>query len=176
MKTLFELFFDICLLRRGPQDLPASPGLLRLAAIVYAVVALTLALVGSEIGRAAAQVLIDIVLTLAFVHGLLRWKGHAERVVQTLTAMFGVSAILTAMGLPLLFWLRRFVDDQGMVGAGGDLPSFLWFLLFMWSLLVSGHILRNALEIRLGTAVLMAGVYTFGSISITGLLLPSAAG
>ncbi|MCB1734612.1 MAG: hypothetical protein H6981_13250 [Gammaproteobacteria bacterium] len=176
MKTLFDLFFDICLLRRGPQDLPTSVGLLRLTALVYAIVALALASVGSEMGRATAQVLIDIALTMLFVQLVLRWKGHAERFVQTLTAMFGASAILTALGLPLLFWLRRYVDDQGMVGAGGDLPSFLWFVLFMWSLLVTGHILRNALQMRLGAAVLLAGAYTFGSISITGMLLPSAAG
>ena len=29
--TLFQAFFDICRLRRGPQDLPASPELLALA-------------------------------------------------------------------------------------------------------------------------------------------------
>lgn len=172
MKALFDLFFDICLMRRGPQDLPSSTSLLRVAGVVYALVALVLASIGGDMGRAAMQVAIDLAVTIVFVQLVLRIRDRGGRFVQTLTALFGTSALLTAFGLPLLFWLRNYVDDEGMVMAGGDLPSFLWFLLFMWSLLVVGHILRHALDIRFGMAVLLAGAYVFGDISITGFLLP----
>ena len=56
MRALFNLFLDICLFRRGPQDVPASPLLFGLAMLVYLIVGVVLLSLEGPLFQAVLQV------------------------------------------------------------------------------------------------------------------------
>lgn len=76
MKRLLNVFVDICLLRAGPQDLPAS-GFLMLWAAVLGLVTGTISIVddiGGPINALLAQ-LMDLVLLMVLLRLGLEFKG-----------------------------------------------------------------------------------------------------
>ena len=87
MLALFRFFVELALLRRGPQDLPASPVLLALLAGLNVVVG---AANGTDLfggARAAFGAnLLDLLLSMLLLFALLQFKGHLARWQQTAMA------------------------------------------------------------------------------------------
>jgi hypothetical protein len=75
---LIQFFFELCLLRRVPQDLPASRALLG-AALVADLLTETLfaTAAGLSLGSGLAQSLVDIGFMLALLYGMLHLTGGA---------------------------------------------------------------------------------------------------
>jgi hypothetical protein len=48
----------------------------------------------------------------------------------------------------------------------GQFPALLWLLLMIWSLTITGHILRHALSVSFGIGVLCALGYVFISWAV----------
>jgi hypothetical protein len=142
MKELIQLFAQIALLRRGPQDLPASTLLLALTVIGYLAVNLVVSSVLPPVKGWPAQVLVDTLFTLAWYVALLRLLGRSERILQTATAVFGLQGLLS----PLLI-----ASDWLMLRFGGD---SLWqvpvacagLLLIVWLVAANSQIVKAALE------------------------------
>lgn len=168
--TAFKILFDITLLQAKPQDVPFSYPLLGITALA-SIISYILALepVGSEVTRVLGKEISIAPLAAAehfffatTVWLILRLRGHAERFVQTITAMFGVSAIIQLVMWPVTGWL---LQHQGTPDA--NFPAFLIFALRIWILLVYAQIFRHTLETRLGAGVL----YTIASWVLTSVLL-----
>lgn len=142
MKELIRLFAQIALLRRGPQDLPASGLVLALAVAGYAAAnAIALAVVPTEAGW-GPRLLADVLFTLGWYVVVLKLAGRPERILQTTSAVFGYQALL-APPLVLSGWLlRRFSEDQTW-----QLPATLIFLvLIFWAIAANSHVVQAALE------------------------------
>jgi hypothetical protein len=162
MRELVRLFSQIALLRRGPQDLPASATLLGLTVVAY--LGINLLMNGllpapgpeapghvTEVEQSSwiAQLLLDTAFTLVWYVALLRLAGKAERTVQTTMAVFGLQIMLT----PLLFasgWLTpRFVHDSTW-----GVPVVLFsVVLLVWLVAANSHIVKAALEWSGGASV-----------------------
>ena len=142
MKELIQLFTQIALLRRGPQDLPASMLLLVITALAYLLVNLVVIGLMPPLKGWVEHPLIDIAFTLVWYAVLLRLAGRSERNLQTTTAVLGFQTVL-APPLIISNWLvLRFVQDQTW-----QLPVFLMFLmLLIWAIAANGHIVKAALE------------------------------
>lgn len=145
MTELVKLFTQIALLRRGPQDLPASMLLLVLTVIAYLVVNLLLyALLppAAELRAYPAQLLVDPAFTLLWYVVLLRLAGRPERTLQTCTAVFGLQTVLTPL-LCFQGWLGpRFAQDTTwMVPVG-----LFAIVVAVWWIAASSHIVKAALE------------------------------
>ena len=98
MKELIQLYTQIALLRRGPQDLPASMLLLALTVVGYfAVNCLVSTVLPPLPGSWLAQLLVDVAFTFAWYVLLLKFAGKPERFLQTTTAVFGFQAVLSPM-------------------------------------------------------------------------------
>jgi hypothetical protein len=162
MRALFDLFLDICLLRKGPQDLPASWSLLKLSLGAYGLTSLLAQAVEVEPLLALVQALVDTAMLTGLSYGVLRWTGHGERFVQTLTALAGVGALLGAVVLPLLIWMSRAVA----IGADASLAVLFFLIWLSWSIAVVVHILRHALS----TTLPVAALYTLGYLAISWLV------
>lgn len=163
MQPLIRLFIDIALHRKGPQDVPAAGAVLGLALLAYlAVGALTLWPSASGVPVVIGQLALDLVLTVTIVGGLLAVTGRAGRIRQTLAAQFGTGALLSAIALPFVWVAARALAD-GASAPGAELPALLstlmMFVLLLASLLVTGHILRHALDWSYAAGVLTAVVY-----------------
>jgi hypothetical protein len=142
MQELIRLFTQIALLRRGPQDLPASPLLLALTIAGYFVVNLAAgALLPPFQGPLLPHLLVDIAFMFIWYVVLLRLVGKPERFLQTTTAVFGFQAVLS----PLLIgtvWLARIVQDSAW-----QLPvAVLILLLFIWITAANSRVVKAALE------------------------------
>jgi hypothetical protein len=166
MLQLANLFLDIALLRRNPQDLPASPLLLRVS-LLAVVISYVLAL-GSRYSlfESLARALVDVAFLGVFVYALLMWARHGARFNQSFTALCGTGTILNLVSWPVFGLLNE--------GAAGDSFGTLGLLLMIgiviWGIAVTAHIFRQALNRDWSQAVAMSLLYMFCAYT-TGALL-----
>ena len=173
MRTLFDLFFDICLLRRGPQDVPAAPALLRLCILAYLGTGFAALMPGVGAAyplRSLLLTLADLALLAGMTYSVLRALGHSTRLAQTLTALTGCGTLLQLVALPLGIWF----DQASTTQANAELPFILWLLLLLWSIVITAHILRHAFTVSFGIGLAYAFAYLFVSWTVADWLLPLA--
>ena len=147
MGRILLSLLDMLRLRSGPQDLPAG------GAATLVLVALYVSggfLAGSVLKEPdyAPQSLLTIGVQFAVIAVLLRTRGFATRVLQTIGALAGTGFLLGLASIYLLSLIDTSAPQAGLVG--------LYFGLFIWSLAVDGHIYRHALSSNMGTGVLVA--------------------
>lgn len=147
---------EICLLRRGPQDLPYSQGLLVLTMTASAAVGYPAMSRFGLSDSPALDVALTLGFTLAYLHGVLTIKGLRGRFVQTASAVFGTDVVVTGLALPIMAMTTGPSDEAPVSG-------LLMLALVLWNLAILGHILRHALAVRLPVGVLWALAYVFGS-------------
>lgn len=169
VNALLKLFVELCLLRAGPQQLPASLFLLGLSLAAYGVSGLLLAVQNASLTSAVGQVLLDGLILLALLQLVLRHTGREGRFLQTATAAVGAGALLAFAALPITVWLLEVRGRQG----DATLPSTLLLLLMAWNLAVLGNILRLALSASRWTGVLLALAYMLISLTVLGALFPN---
>lgn len=168
MYALFNLFLDICLLRKGPQDVPPSPILLKLTLLAYGVSSLLILLLVTAAGAAIMQALTDILLLAGLTYVALHSVQLSARYTQTLTALAGAGTLLGVLALPLFFWIGQAAQRQ----TDASLPGLLFLGLIVWDLAVMSHILRHALSVNRWIGLLYALAYFFISIMLRNLLFP----
>ncbi len=164
MYVLVRPFVQVCLFRRGPQDLPPSTLLLALVALAYVLVTTVMVLPYFPILVCALHALLDLAILALYTWLILRLGGHSRRWLQTLIALAGGSTVLSALMLPLLYNAK-----------GGIAPvlALLYLLLAGWLLILYAHIFRVALSARsLGLGMLLALGYLFLSAAILQRLFP----
>lgn len=175
MSALLRLYLDICLLRRGPQDVPASSPLMQFTLAVYALIGLPKHLGGLaalSVFQSLWLTVVDLALLIGLCYAALYWVGHLSRFRQTLTALAGAGVVLSIVELPLSVWLRRAVEAERSY----ELPLMLAFGLLAWSLLIVGHILQHAFSISRGAGLVCALGYTIIAWVAIDLLVLRVAG
>lgn len=166
MLALIHYFIELCLLRRAPQDLPASLALLQVLSLVYlAVGVLVGAVTGQGPGIALAQTLVDIAVLLGLLYAGLRWRGRLPRFLQAASALVGSGALLSLLVL-IPLGLAPGGEDAGLTG----FAALLFLALLAWSLVVMGHILRHTLDLPLVQGALIAVAYNLLAYSLLGAL------
>ena len=158
MSELLTQIAQLLRLRGGPQHVPFSQNLLIASIAAYAVLTVAYMQIVAPLDAAIAQTAISVVVAALFVRLVLTLAQKRARSIQTLTAMFGVEAALT-LGLVPLFAIAAptlieiaanpaLKPEQvaEMMPPTVALALFAIFGLVIWSLVVSGHIFRHALE------------------------------
>lgn len=161
--TLFRAFFNICLLKSRPQDLPSSYDLLLVCLFLYASINSLLAFTTTTPGYAILSGVLETFLVAVITLVILKLNRHPERWVQTLTALAGTGCILGILALPLFTGALLLNTGDFLQG----LFVILYLILIIWSLAIMGHILRHALDTTMGVGVVFAIFY----ILITSLLI-----
>ena len=160
MLALARPFVEMCLLRLGPQDLPASPFLLGVSVAAYVGLGVLVTALHYPFLTAVA---ISVTGTLIFgllAYALLSVRGVAGRFFQTGAALAGTGAVLEAVALPLVALLEAGGSADAGSGAGsgagpgaGAILVIPWLAFLVWSWVVGGHILRHALSVRLPAGI-----------------------
>jgi hypothetical protein len=166
MNRLLKIFMDICLLRAGPQHLPASRFLLTLTLVMHAALGVVFALFTLPLPQALVAAAIGTALLVGVVQALLLVHGKAERVQQTATALAGSEILLGLLALLPTAWFYTVESNDARV-----LPSLLSLLAIVWSVVVTVHIFRAALQVSQGMALLFALGYTIMAYSVLGLVV-----
>jgi hypothetical protein len=148
MKDVVRLYVQIALLRRGPQDLPASWLLLALTMCAYAAVN---ALVSGLLPGTGwpTPLAIDVLFTLAWYAALLQLTGRRERFLQTATAVFGFQSVLAPPLIVSEWLMKRFGQDSTW-----QLPiTVAGLALVIWLIAANGHVVKAALDWSSATSV-----------------------
>jgi hypothetical protein len=169
--TLFRAFLAICRLRKGPQDLPASPELLSLTLFAYVVMTACLTMLLRPPVTAIGASLVETALIAGLNFALLALRRLEGRWLQTTTAMAGTGIVFSLIAVPIYAGL-------GAGDAGGALMGVLYsalLLLVVWSVAVAGHILRHALSLPFPAGVVLAAAYTWVVAAAVSGLFPEPA-
>jgi hypothetical protein len=166
LRSLIYFFFELCLLRKAPQDLPASSALLAVTLVADMLSAVLLAhAAGISPVLGLAQSLVDVVLMLSLLYGGLSWARHPARFTQAATALLGSGALL---GIFAIVPLELFpVDTQSQ---GSPVGALLFIGIIGWSVLVIGHIVRHAFALRLTQGVAISVAYNLLVYWLVGIL------
>ena len=168
LHPLLDPFIQICLLRKGPQDLPHSRRLLYLALGLYALSGVVLARAYLPMLQSVALGLSDTLLLTLMTGSLLYLQRQQARLVQTLAALAGTGFVIGVTALVPTWW-------SALVHAGGgeaDLPALLLLAVVVWSLVVMGHVLRHALSAPLFVGLLVAVVFYWLALAVQDGLFP----
>ncbi|MBE2293492.1 MAG: hypothetical protein IAF00_01020 [Phycisphaerales bacterium] len=163
MRVLFDLFLDICLFRKGPQNVPASTALLKICLLAYAASGLLVLVLSTPLQVALLQILLDLVLLAGLLYLALILHQHSARFEQTLTAITGSGTLMSLLALPLTAWIVH----QGPQG-DSEFPWLLILALMAWGIAIMTHILRQAFDTPVWVSALYALGYTFLSLTLTG--------
>lgn len=158
--SLLRLYIDIAVWRRGPQDLPAAPLLLPLSVLAYFIVYVAAEWLASRMvrggvsgGPGVVTLAVDVLYVAGWYWLLLRLFRRSERYGQTVAAIFGCSALLT---LPLALATQLLIaSSNGRIAWLAPLALFAFAAMVVWSVLISAHILRHALERPLALCVIL---------------------
>lgn len=158
MLPIFDVFLQIALRRRGPEDLPDSQFLLLIAGLAYLVTQAVLALpVYGTVPVIVGSLALDVLLVCGLLWSLLRLSGHTPRFRQTLTAIFGTGALLGACMLPFNYWLDLLAaSGESPVG-----PRIALLAIISWWVVVNGHIFSRALSAPFAAGLAIAVGYFF---------------
>ena len=173
MLAYVQALIKIALRRSGPEDLPDSAFLLGLTLFIYLFIQIPLALIAYGPGDVLLQTLtVSLLLLFGGLWALLRLTGYRTRYRQTLTAMLGTSALVSALSIPFSLWRQALLDTE----PGVAMPSTFLFAIMLWSISIDGHILSRALSRPFGIGLLIAIGYFFLQTSILYELMPEVTG
>lgn len=169
MLQLFKIFWAICRLKAGPQDLPKGQYLLIsaiLAGIIVDGFATSILIPKLSIVDVVFTVASYNLLLLAAIYLLLKFIGYSERSIQTLTAIAGSGLFISLILLPSLLMMNSAEEPA---------KSFVFFILLdnIWRIIVNANIFRHALSVGLLMALILSVSYFLFGILVADALLPA---
>lgn len=139
MQLLLKTFFDIILLRKGPEHVPASWLILLLAVglMVLSVFSATV-LIPSTGEQNYFVIYASSVVGLLVYSGVLFVTGYGRRLLPVLSAIIACGSILTLLFVAEYVLLQPFLGPRiARIGAT---------LIIFWSVPVEGHIIARAIQ------------------------------
>jgi len=164
MFEIIRLLFAVCLLQKGPQDLPYSPFLLKLLLVGNFLVGVLIGRLDSSWLSAVLQSITSLLVACVFCWLCLNLSRKRPRLNQTLGAILGIDAMIGFFSLPAIATLS--------INQGGFTIVLLLIGLIGWHWAVIGHIIRHALDQSLSFGLGVALLYLMASYQIMALLFP----
>ena len=144
LRALFSVVVDIILLRRGPEQVPASTVLLAVTVAIYlAISAMVVASVATTDGNWPVELIIGAASMLVWYQVALQLAKKRERYPQTMTAMFGVSTIFAPLLVPMMSSVAASVQVKQQPS---QFITMLALFLLVWMIVVFVRIVRAAFE------------------------------
>ena len=172
LRALFGRLVDIILLRRGPEQLPASRTLLVLMIALNFVGSLVWAcVVAVPVIDALLQSIIACAVMLVWYQWALHIVQKRERYLQTLTALFGVSAMFLPVLMPLVGAMLPYMEKADPNSPPPAALLIMTMVVLFWGLLVNVRIVRVAFETSWLGAVLLVLGEGFATLFVLGLIL-----
>ncbi len=161
MSVLFRLFWEICIFKKGPEDVPVSQSLLFILLTFNLILELSLGLSIYPFLQSLLLSLISFITLLVLSYFWLLLHKHSSRLLQTLTAFIGVNLLTNVLlFLPLtLSWRSGMLTDNSF--------AFINLAALIWILSIYAHIYRHALSVSffLGLALALTYFISFSAFS-----------
>lgn len=163
MYQILKLFFDICLLKKGPEDFPASNWLFRAALFGCVVVDFLILVLSSDVFMAVLQAFVEIVFILGLTWIILTVANKRERFQQTAGALLATDALISFIAFPAMALLLT--NGPGII-------FFVVLVLMIWHWIISGHIFSHALDQPFPFGLGVAFLYILVSMQVMAMLFP----
>jgi hypothetical protein len=149
-----ETCIGIVRFRKGPEDMPASRGLLFAAIAGGVLLRLAMLLIPAPeaTGNPAVLIALELGISLACVMLALRAAGHPGRFTQTATSLLGCQLVMAPALLAARWFLISSLEQPGI----GALAQVVYLVVVTWLLAVTVRILRSATGWPLVTCVMLA--------------------
>lgn len=165
MINIIKIIFQICLLRKGPEDLPADGSMLLKLLILSFVVSIFLGRMIYDMRVAVISSMGGLLFSLIFTKILLSKKP--ERFIQTFSAMLGTVTLMNIISLPVFAPLSNEQLNENVA----LLFSLVSFAFLIWVIVIYGFIFSRALSTTLNYGIAISVGYAFLSIMILQLVL-----
>lgn len=156
MYELIVLLFNICRLKKGPQDVPYSLAVLKICLAAFAAVRLFMHFSGGKVFGAFLETFAEILYIVLFTGVMLHANRHTERLYQVASAFFGSYALIGFLALPAFAAL---LSGQPM-----GLAFILLIGITIWLCVVTAHIIYHALAPNMMTSMGWALVFLVGFV------------
>jgi hypothetical protein len=153
-----QTLFDIALMRKGPEHIPRSVVVLIMAVLLWLFARLaTLALIRGSNEQIFVVEFFSAFFAICLYAAVLVLARKNSRLLQTITAIIGVSAVMRVVYLIANALLLPFLG-------AGFMPIFV-IATILWSISVKGHIIASAMERHWYAGLAVALVVTIGQIA-----------
>ena len=169
MPPFFQLIRDICLLRRGPQDLPYSIPLL--IAVAAGCVALQL---GVAIARnlplngVFAGAVLWLLASLGALNLILNLRGLRNRFVQAGTALLGCAFVFTLLSMPIALLVGEPPTSADQMTPLQLLLGIVSLPLLVWKIVVDAHVFRHSFDVPFLSGIVIALLWIIGAMALAG--------
>jgi hypothetical protein len=158
MRAVFLVFFNLCLLRRGPEIVPTQTWFVASIALLYALLGLYLSMrVGAAptLLAAVTKLVVSMAAIASMTWFVLYLRQLEARFPATITALFGCDLVLVG----LLAVLMQFT------GATDSLATFsVTAVIWLWSVTVAGFVLHRAMNATWTAGMMLAvGINLFST-------------
>jgi hypothetical protein len=147
-------FWQMCLLRVGPDKVPTSLPIASMALAIYlaiAFISINVTRPSLTLGALVGSLLVGILIEVVLVYGILYFKKCVGRVIPTLTSLFGTNAIILLFLMVINLLLMK--SDIPMLEMLAE--SAFWVIFFWWMAIV-GFIFHRAMDISIFQGVAIA--------------------
>jgi hypothetical protein len=162
MSEIIKLLLDICLFKKGPQDIPFSLWLFRVLFVVDVCVSFLMVSIHTNWFPSLLQAIVSTALIITFSGFMLYLARKRERFNQVTSAFLGTDALISFFALP------------GMASMAFGNAALLAFIvtitLMIWHWAITGHIIRNALGQTWAFSLGVAFLYLLGSYQVMAFL------
>lgn len=169
--NIISRLIAICLFRAGPDDLPVKSGLLQRSLLAYLLVGVAINVLDTSWVLSLSVSVADTLILLGFTWVLLRIYHHLPRLNQTLLALTGCSVLLGILVMPFLAMFYQYDETEPMANT----LLLILMVVMLWSLMVTAHIIRRALETSAPVSVAWTVLYVIISIIGSGLVMSGIA-
>jgi hypothetical protein len=167
MPSFFELIRDICLLRRGPQDLPYSIPLLAAVAASCVIVQLGVAVArNAPIGGVLTGAAMWLVVTLGALNLILTLRGLRNRFVQSATALLGCALVFTLLSVPIALLLDEPPATPQQMSPLQLLLGVVSLPLLIWKIIVDAHVFRHSFDVPFLSGVVIALLWIVAAMAL----------
>ena len=154
MRSLIQFYYRMTLLRANPQDGPSSQNLQVTLLVLCFLTSILAALALYNLWSSVAHSILDLAFLYLFTLVLLH--NSKERIKQTFCAFLGTGFII---GLVNALAFNGLIQDKNIESISAfDMAIFL--LIFAWTVLVYGHIVRHAIDVKLFSGIGVVLGYT----------------
>ncbi len=168
MKTVLNLFWQLCLLRQGPEHVPTQGWFIAAVVLGNLICSVLLAIAGNteqQVLSIVTSVVVGQATTAGLVGLALFLREHPERLLATITAILGCDLIITACFV-ILMPLSSSLADTAL--------SITYLAFLVWSITVTGFILHRALSTNLAIGITVAMGILVLSVSTSQVAIGSA--
>ena len=153
MLPILKYFWKICLLKSGPDRIPAKPLILGVVLTIYLIAEVTggsLARPSQSILSILGTVLIEITIIGLVTFMLLLFMNMRQRFIPTYTSLLGVGILMVVIQMPFFLIMRN--TDSSTLAIFSE--SVLLVCLGWW-LAIVGHIYHRAANVSIpqGSAI-----------------------